>query len=236
MLLASFNATFHLGLAAPVLLLVWGRNEGFQFLLWVGMIHILVLYGLGSRLPIPRDDLAVKTLQTAGFLHTLVGLGAAVITVAQSWARAIDGVGTTAALLAPLGTAIVPHIMGVWLAHTIEAKNYRVGTPLEDLRKRLDDLTVETFRILDLLQVPLKNLKQAVVQIAGDCTEVSATTREALRDLEATTASITSTARELQPALDKIVAINAQLTVIHQQLIELLRSLLSPDRVGGGGR
>src|SRR5882724_4275792 len=50
------------------------------------------------------------------------------------------------------GTALLPHVLGVWLGHSIEMKNFRVDSGTEDLRKRAAEAAEASYRIFNDIQ------------------------------------------------------------------------------------
>jgi soluble cytochrome b562 len=151
-----------------------------KHLLWVGIPHMVLLYLVGRSLPV--TEIAVQTLHKAGFLHTLIGLGAAVTAVAQEWGKS----GQAGLILAPIGAALVPHILGVWFGHQIEMKNsdFDADALLEELRKQSEKRVKETLELLNQVQTGFKNLATsldgAFRECANDAEKITAASNTAV--------------------------------------------------------
>ena len=221
---APFMFAFHAGLAVSVALIVRGDPLAMRHLFWVGSVHVLALFALGFRLSAPRDRLVVQTLHKTGFLHTLMGLAAAVVAVAASSSGNNDASHTTGLVLAPMGAALVPHIMGVWLGHWVEVRHATVDMPLEDLKKRLAELSENTFTLMDEMERRLKRLNAELGALAGECAAASRRTGEAMNDLQSTATSTAHRAKEFNESVGEVAKATGQIAVVHQQLIELMRA------------
>lgn len=237
MLPRRFVFAFHAGLAVSVALVLRGDPLTMRYLFWIGSVHVLALFLLGFRLPAPRDRLVVQTLHKAGFLHTLMGLAAAVVAVATSAGSADDAASATGLVLAPMGAALVPHIMGVWLGHWVEVRNATVDIPFEDLKKRLADLSENSFTLLDELEMRLKRLNGELGTLAGECAMASRRTGEAMNDLQTTASATAHSAKNFNDSVGEVAKTTGQIAIVHQQLIELMRSpIFHPVRTAAAGR
>jgi hypothetical protein len=232
-----FAAMFHLGLLPSVWVLVRADEQLLGYLLPFGMSHVAGLWIVGRSFTIPLDRMAVQTLHKTGFLHTLLGLGAAVMTAAGA-ASTHAGV---AALVAPLGAALLPHVTGVWLGHAIEMKRARVEAVAEDVGPKIDESAAAALRLLDQLQGQIKRFCGSVDECATACAETARRVADALGDLRTTARSNADAAGQFQLAVTALLeavhplsGVTDQTRIVLEQTIELLRTdLLKADRLGG---
>ena len=118
---------FHVGLLLPVGVLLHGDLRWMLYLLPIGIAHILLLFGAAAPTGPAQRVNAVQTLHKAGFLHTLIGLGGSMLVVGRAASGHVEpGASVLALALSPMGTAVVPHILGVWLGHADRAAGLRV--------------------------------------------------------------------------------------------------------------
>ena len=192
---------------------------------------MVLLLVVALRLPSSAGHLVVRSLQTAGFLHTLMGLGAGVVAVARNWGAADAHV--IGPLLAPLGSALAPHIMGVWGAHAIEICNGGFDGPT-DGGVGLGAMADDAVRFVRVLHDRLKNLSDLLTALTSECTTALRRSAEAAKDLEGATRAAAENARTFQKCVTDVIAGTRQITVVHQQIVDLLRSrLLRWDDPGG---
>ena len=78
------------------------------YILPFSLTHMLLLILLGYRLPLSRRNLAGDRVQTAGYLHTLIGFSAALLHVSTHDFNLSE-------IMSPLGSALITSIMG-WFA------------------------------------------------------------------------------------------------------------------------
>jgi hypothetical protein len=128
------RSIFHCGLAMAATLLVGTllatRIEGFGIfvddrvaLVYLAMacVHILAL-GAASARATDQPAVAASSLYTAGFLHTLIALGVSIALAGALLARTEElTMASLGLILVPMGTAVLPHALGVWMGHSIEA-------------------------------------------------------------------------------------------------------------------
>ena len=234
MLPRRFVFTFHAGLALSVVLLVAGRAAQMQWLLAVGVVHVLGLFAIGRRLRAPSDSLVIDTLRTTGFLHTLIGLASAVATLAGETSQG-DGL-QGAVVFAPLGEAMLPHFFGVWFGHQIRMANSRADVSIEDMTARLVEVGELTLRLLGDSTRRLGDLNREIGSLAGECEKVVLKTGRALNSLPDTARSTADRAKDLQTSVDEVAKATAQIATVHEQLIGLMNAQLSRSaRKAGGG-
>jgi hypothetical protein len=192
---------------------------------------MVLLLVVALRLPSSAGQLVVRSLQTAGFLHTLMGLSAGVVAVARNWGAAdAHAIGP---LLAPLGSALAPHIMGVWGAHAIETRNGGFDEPT-DGGVRLGAIADDSVRLVRVLHDRLKALSELLLGLTSECSAALRRTADVAKDLEGATRSAIDNARQFQKCINDVSAGTRQITVVHQQIVDLLRSrLLRWDDPGG---
>ena len=164
--MTAVRVVFHVGLFAAFGMLVLaaasvvlpGTREllGLRVLISyvvLGVGHVLLLGYLGQRLEVGLRPAMANWLYTAGFVHTLIALGTAVASAGAGIGS--EGALTPAALgllLAPMGVAIVPHAIGVWIGHAFEARQVdAVATIQESVLRRLADDANETRTVLKQL-------------------------------------------------------------------------------------
>ena len=232
-----FKSIFHLGLMTPVIILLLRHQGAVKHLLWGGIPHMVLLYLVGRSLPV--TEIAVQTLHKAGFLHTLIGLGAAVTAVAQEWGKS----GQAGLILAPIGAALVPHILGVWFGHQIEMKNsdFDADALLEELRKQSEKRVKETLELLNQVQTGFKNLATsldgAFRECANDAEKITAASNTAVVGIKSASNTakegivsalkeISDNAKGTKEVTEEISKVANQLKVVEQQIIELLKTSL----------
>jgi hypothetical protein len=224
---------FHLGLLPSVLILLYGSQQPMRHLLWLGILHMLILYAVGRKLPVPQDNLAVPTLHKAGFLHTLMGLGAAVMAVAQAWGKPAGMASSAGLVLVPLASALVPHILGVWFGHTIEIKRLKVAASLEDLHTKVAEKAQAALKVIDQTQEQMKRFNTALDEMITGCAETARRVQQALEQLNTTTKNTAHSAEKMQKAVAEVTEVSGQLLTVHQQVVKLLGSpLLNGSRKG----
>jgi hypothetical protein len=149
------RVTFHvgLGLAAAVFALaalsiietrLRGalQTEALLGYVALGLSHVLLLGFFGSKLSPALRPAVAGWLYTAGFLHTLIGLG---IAVAMAGSSLMDGGqlagGALGAVLAPMGAALLPHAVGVWIGQSLEGQRADAAATIQEsvLKKLADD-------------------------------------------------------------------------------------------------
>ena len=232
MSIRMLSISFHLGLIPCVLILSYGSPKPMQHLLWMGVLHMGVLYFVGRKLPVPQDNLAVQTLHRAGFLHTLMGLGAAVMAVAQAWANPNGMAGSASQVLVPLASALVPHILGVWFGHTIEIKH--TDATLEDLHRKVAQQSEAAIKVINQTQEQVGQLNKALIEMITVGTATTREVREALEQLNSTSEKTAQSAVKMQKAIKEVSDVSSQLISVHRQVVKLLGSpLLNGSRKGG---
>jgi len=203
-----------------------------RHLLWLGAMHIFFLFIVGYRLPVPQDNLAVQTLHKAGFLHTLMGLGAAVVAVAQAWGKTTGTVTTAAPVLIPMATALIPHILGVWFGHSIEMK-HSGGASMEDLRRKTEETMQATMRLLNDLQEKVKRFNTTMDGAINGCAGATRRVEHALENLTNATQKTSRSAEEMRKSIMEVTEVSSQLITVHRQVVSLLSSPLF--RMNGKG-
>jgi hypothetical protein len=134
----ALRAVFHLGIAAGFVVLLSmaalfqtgtiAQISPVQLLVYDfgAVLHIALLGILARRIP-EADRAAVPNLfYTAGFLHTLIALGIAIVLAGALLSRnQSDGFSTTdlARVITPMGAAVVPHALGVWIGSIFERQS-----------------------------------------------------------------------------------------------------------------
>jgi hypothetical protein len=231
-----FLVVFHAGLIIAVALVIRGDPRVMRYLFWLGSAHVVVLFSLGFRLEAPRDRLVVQTLHKTGFLHTLMGLAAAVMVLASSSSGSGAGNLNVSLMAAPMGAALVPHILGLWLGHWIELRNARVDEPIVDLERRLTGLSENTFTLLDKVQGNLKRLNTALDGMAHQCAIASSRTKDALESLRTTASATALSATDLNNSISEIAKAIAQIGVVFRQVIELTSAAIFRSASKGGTR
>jgi hypothetical protein len=160
----TFKYAFHFGFAAGVLLLgiaaagmlmpsLRDMVRPTNLLAYDGMVvvHVLILYFLGKRVVAADSSEAANWLYTAGFMHTLLALGLAVINAGylligtQAITNASLGI-----IVAPMGAAVIPHFMGVWAGMTLESGRSTQGDDLSFLQKLASDADIAKLRLQQL--------------------------------------------------------------------------------------
>ena len=225
--------TFHLGLLPAPVVLLGGRVDQLPFLLPVGISHILLLWAIGRRLPVPLDRVAIQTLHKAGFLHTLLGLAAATMTLAGAWGAGDPAGAPAAAILAPPGPARIPHILGVWLGHAIEMSHSASHLTIEDLGRKLREAGESTLKLLVETQERVRTLSATLEDITRGCADMTHLVGKSLSDLRSTATSTVAAANEFNRSISDTARATGQIAIVNKQLIELLDSaLLRRDGAG----
>jgi hypothetical protein len=141
----AFRAIFHAGIGLGVGILItsvlspWLTAVGDLFraelsvaYLGLSLGHVALLSIQGFRLDHRDARAAAEALYTVGFLHTLMALGLAVVlsgtllAVQQSFTLQTLGV-----VLFPMGSALVPHAVGVWMGNELASRHQDVFEAVE---------------------------------------------------------------------------------------------------------
>lgn len=233
---------FHLGLLPSALLLARGDVEAMRHLLPLGLTHMVLLFAAGCRVRPPGTAAVVQTLHKAGFLHTLLGLGAAILAVARASTDLATGPVSIMTALAPMGTAILPHALGVWLGHAIDMRR-GPDEMTEDAMQKLAREADASLKVLETAHARLDGLTPGLERLGGrltdmlaKCTEASKRVEAALVELERRSAGAADAAENFEGSIARVADVNNQIAVVHRQLIELLESTLAADAPTGGRR
>jgi hypothetical protein len=221
----SLNIVFSGGLLVSVAVLLNGDAAALERLLPLGIVHVSVLAAVGWKTRVPHDQHVVTTLHRAGFLHTLIGLGAAVMSVARLAGQSGALVADTGLALAPLGAALVPHVLGVWLAHIFEMSRMTPATPATVDRK-LTESVEAVLKSLDRVQAAAAVFGDRVGAATRAGLDSAVATADALRALSTVSRDTESAAVALKRAVDDVAKTTTQIHLVHAQLVELVRAEL----------
>jgi hypothetical protein len=196
----------------------------------LGIVHVFAIWIVARRLDAAFDQAVVDTLHKAGFLHTLLGLGAA---IAVLGATPDTGAAVSqASLVGPLGTAVVPHVLGVWLGHVIELRHSLVDSSREGLDKKIAESGEAAWRFLNDAERHARKLSQSLESTATQCADSASRVKTALGDLGDTARRSTQAARDFEVAVKDVSTATDHLVSVHRQLVDLLNSGLL-KRAGG---
>lgn len=115
------------------------------YLLRFGVIHMLMLVSLGFLVARPNKPVAGGKIQTAGYLHTLIGFAAALLLIDSPTF-------SLPSLISPLGSAVFTSIIG-WFAggEIAERGSSRresfIDTKMDAVAKEFEDFAVGVRRI-----------------------------------------------------------------------------------------
>ena len=127
-----FNMVFNvgLGIAAAILL---SRNTGLiQFLLYIGITHLLILISIAWKSQGLLAPAMVEGLHKAGFLHTLMALAAALVVSARLFGAVKFTPADLSQVLLPMGAALVPHVLGVWGGQLVGSRYFEAAPAIEE--------------------------------------------------------------------------------------------------------
>jgi hypothetical protein len=160
----TFKYLFHIGFAAGVLLVGLAAAGLYtpslrqvirpsNLLVYDGLVlgHVLSLYIIGRRVAAADVPEAANWLYTAGFMHTLLALGLAVINGGYLLvgAEAITNA-SLGMIVAPMGAAVIPHFVGVWSGMTLESGRMAHADDLSFLQKLASDADIAKLRLQQL--------------------------------------------------------------------------------------
>jgi hypothetical protein len=215
---------FHTGLLPGVLILWYGDSAMFRFLLPVGVLHVCVLWTIGRRLKIPLDRQAVSSLHRAGFLHTLLGLGAAVMAVAHAWEQGQIIVAPVTSALSPMGAALIPHVLGVWLGHTIDLKSF--GGDDSDVGRKIEESAHSVLCALARVQAAANDFSTHVEAATRSSTDAARRVVETVGTLRAVTHDSAEAAADFRRLIEDIAKTTGQIHIVHKQIVDVVHSCL----------
>jgi len=233
MSLRRLAVAFHAGLVPSVAILLSGSSSWIRFLLPAGIVHVLLLWALGRRLKVPFDRHAIASLHKAGFLHTLLGLGGAVVVLAGRVGDSGPNGEQVTLALAPIGAALVPHILGVWLGHVMDLK--RGGAEPDD-RRKLEETADAVLLALERVQAAASDFSGRVEGSLRAGGETARTVTEAVARLTGVMHESAEAATRLRRTVDDVTTATGQIHTVHAQLVELMHSALLAKRREGGSR
>lgn len=149
-----FRLIFHAGIALGVVLLAssalsrWFPTVGGLFraelsvaYLGLSLGHVALLSLQGFRLDRRYARSVAEALYTVGFLHTLMALGLAVVLSATLLAdQQSFTLQTLGLVLFPMGSALAPHAVGVWMGNELASRHQDVSEVVEEsVFKRLTE-------------------------------------------------------------------------------------------------
>ena len=115
--ITQFKTIYISGISLPAIILLGillGFNFPFRPLFWEGIGHLFLLVYLGYKIKIPSDRMyAGERIQTAGYLHTLIGFSFALILLGTGNIE-LSQLDNLQQLLLPMGSALGTSIIG-WL-------------------------------------------------------------------------------------------------------------------------
>lgn len=217
---------FSAGLLASVSILIAGDASGLRSLLPLGVVHVLLLAAIGSRVKVPADRHVVSTLHRAGFLHTLIGLGGAVIAVAGEWRDAEAAMSRTATALAPIGAALVPHVLGVWLAHLVEIRRSSADGSEDDAERKLGESVDVVLAALDRVQSAATEFGSRVDSAVRSSADGARRVADAMRALGDIARDSSESAKVFRRSIDDLAVATEQIHLVHGQILELVQSEL----------
>jgi hypothetical protein len=221
---------FNSGLLPSGVLLLRGHSADLWLMLPLGIVHVCAIWIVARRLDKSLDQAVIDTLHKAGFLHTLLGLGAAIVVLGTA-----PGTGASvaqASLVAPLGTAVIPHVLGVWLGHVIELRHSFVDSSPEGIEKHIAESGEAAWRFLNDAERHARKLSQSLESTATQCADSASRVKTALGDLGDTARRSTQAARDFEAAVKDVSTATDHLVTVHRQLVDLLNSALL-KRSGG---
>ncbi len=139
------------------------------FLLIEGIGHLLLLVYLGYKIKIPSDRMyAGDRIQTAGYLHTLVGFSVA-ISLLGTGKIEVAQIENLQQLLAPMGSALVTSIIGWLLGGEIageiaDKQKFSLEKAIEDIGK-IAYLLSQQNQTLELQNQNFRAIKQTQVNL-----------------------------------------------------------------------
>jgi hypothetical protein len=169
-----FNVVFAIGLAIAALILFSQDVDAIQLLFPLGTLHVLILAILawGSNPKLTAG--LVEGLHKAGFLHTLMALAAALV-VSAHFLRPGNKTADLSQVLLPMGAALIPHVLGVWLGHHLSSRQFEADPALEEnvFKKLTDDADAARDVIRGLYQERERALRHqiAFLQLQGKLLE-----------------------------------------------------------------
>src|SRR6266498_2026630 len=234
---------FHVGLALALTMLLvatWGlvlnrRLLSVQILLAyivLGVVHVLIMGLLGRGLSAAHRPGVATWLYTAGFVHTLIALGTAIATAGTSIAvGGVVSLATLAPILAPMGAAVVPHAVGVWIGHSFESQRTdAMSTVEESVLKELYASREKLLRAeLVSLQSQGKLWQDANVDLARLLqqarSDIGRTLDDARGQLQQVGAAAQTLALDLKEPLSRVTKVLERLALDSQKASEASSSL-----------
>lgn len=131
-----FWVIFFSGLLPSILILLFAHSL-MPWLLSIGIAHIVGLFVVAFRLSSRALPLAIDTLHKAGFLHTLLALGAAVIISGNLIRGGNFDSASLSQVLLPMGAALIPHILGLMGGQGLQMRSV---APEQEETKQLREL------------------------------------------------------------------------------------------------
>ena len=115
--ITQFKTIYISGISLPAIILLGillGFNFPFRPLFWEGIGHLFLLVYLGYKIKMPSERMyAGERIQTAGYLHTLMGFSVALILLGTG-SIDVAQLDNLQKLLLPMGSALLTSIIG-WL-------------------------------------------------------------------------------------------------------------------------
>lgn len=214
--------------------------------LLLAVLHILLLAAIGMRMnPVDRGGAPVW-LYTAGFLHTLIALGVAIATagIRLREIRAENLVAELGTILVPMGTAVLPHFLGVLAGQFLEQpRSEQPGQIYEAMVERLTlqaEQGVQSLGTLfarreallkqevDLLERQVKHWQQSEQSIRAMIARVNTLSDDleqagrAANGLRGSLDTASQHARTLAPALQEATRVVGDLRKLQESIVDLL--------------
>ena len=163
----TFNQLFNLGLGLAALILLSQNQELIQYLLYVGITHMLVIGAIAWKSPAPLAPAMVEGLHKAGFLHTLMALAAALIVSAQLFASQNFAASSLGRVLLPMGAALIPHVLGVWSGQVVGSRYFEAAPAIEEsiFKKLAEDAEAARDGIRALFKEREQSLREQIASL-----------------------------------------------------------------------
>ena len=213
--------TVSLGIAFYILganLLGW-RNPAGWLLFAVGVLHMLILIASAYTVPRSLRTEPGNQVQTAGYLHTLIGFSVALLLLQGTLGDPPQRFNLSL-ILGPLGSALLTSILGWFLGGEIIRSSGEVG--IDPVRGELEALRIETARIVSELRGFADGVRRTHEDYLGTVTSLSELHVEVSKRQRAALDSSLKTATELSSHLEPLTS---SVSGLRKRVIELSSEL-----------
>jgi hypothetical protein len=222
-----FKGIFHAGIALGVVVLIVSAcssllptirpmltAEMSLAYLSLSLGHVALLVWQGFRLDPRYARMAAESLYTVGFLHTLMALGLAVILSGTLLSdQETFKLQTLGLVLYPMGSALVPHAVGVWMGYELASRHQDVIEAVEEsVFKRLTEDAEAAREVIqelyrrreELLKEQTASLREQVRLFNGIKEHLTEAMNLATRTLEDFVKTTNSTSKDIGSGMEAL--------------------------------